>query len=257
MSKKGIKLNKHFFKFEVNLDVKQILEFLNISEEIFFKYNVKNLDTLDFKINQFSSLYNSLDDSLVFYNEILASSNKEIKSFIVPHTSSRKVSEILMLLKEFKSQYLDNGQIPKLELKSFELDLFNTFRSFIPKDYFPRKFKKNSDSRGVFVEILRANSAGQTSYSTTFPGITRGNHYHTRKIERFAVISGKALIQIRKVDSNIVYEYIIDGNEPAYVDMPIWYTHNIKNIGNTELLTLFWINEPYNSDDSDTYFINV
>ena len=117
--------------------------------------------------------------------------------------------------------------------------MFNTFTSFIPKDYFPRKFIKHSDERGAFVEIMRAGSAGQTSYSTTVPGITRGNHYHTRKIERFAVISGKALIQIRKIDSDEVFEYILDGAEPAYVDMPIWYTHNIKNIGNTELITLF------------------
>ena len=193
--------------------------------------------------------------SEVFYDEIIAKCNKAIKSYIVPHTSSRKVSEILDLFKKFKAQYLDNGKVPKLHLKSFELNLFNTFRSFIPKDYFPRKLKKNSDSRGSFVEIIRSESAGQTSYSTTFPGITRGNHYHTRKIERFAIISGKALIQIRKINSNKVYEYVIDGEEPTYIDMPIWYTHNIKNIGNTELLTLFWINVPYDPEDADTYFI--
>ena len=175
----------------------------------------------------------------------------------IKHTNNKRVSEILDLLKEFKIQYLENGQIPKLDLNTFELNLFNTFTSFIPKDYFPRKFINHTDDRGAFVEIMRAGSSGQTSYSTTVPGITRGNHYHTRKIERFAVISGKALIQIRKINSDQVFEYILDGAEPAYVDMPIWYTHNIKNIGNTELITLFWINEPYNQDDTDTYFINV
>ena len=183
--------------------------------------------------------------------------NQDINSYLVPHTSSRRVSEILELLKGFKTQYIDKGQVPKVDLNSLELDLFNTFRSFIPKNYFPRKFTKHSDERGVFVEIIRADSAGQTSYSITVPGITRGNHYHTRKIERFAVISGKALIQLRKIDSDEVFEYILDGSEPAYVDMPIWYTHNIKNIGNTELITVFWINEPYDQEDSDTYFIKV
>jgi UDP-2-acetamido-2,6-beta-L-arabino-hexul-4-ose reductase len=89
------------------------------------------------------------------------------------------------------------------------------------------------------------------------PGITRGNHYHTRKVERFAVIQGTAAIQLRKIDSDEVFEYILDGSEPAYVDMPIWYTHNITNIGKTELITLFWINEPYNPEDADTYFIEV
>jgi UDP-2-acetamido-2,6-beta-L-arabino-hexul-4-ose reductase len=195
--------------------------------------------------------------SQVFYDKIIAKGNEDINSYLVPHTSSRKVSEILDLLKEFKIQYLENGQVPKVDLNSFELDLFNTFTSFIPKDYFPRKFIKHSDDRGAFVEIMRAGSAGQTSFSTTVPGITRGNHYHTRKIERFAVISGKASIQVRKIDSDEVFEYILDGAEPAYVDMPIWYTHNIKNIGNTELITLFWINEPYNPEDTDTYFIKV
>ena len=193
----------------------------------------------------------------VFYYKIVLEDNQDINSYLVPHTSSRRVSEILELLKGFKTQYIDKGQVPKVDLNSLELDLFNTFRSFIPKNYFPRKFTKHSDERGVFVEIIRADSAGQTSYSITVPGITRGNHYHTRKIERFAVISGKALIQLRKIDSDEVFEYILDGSEPAYVDMPIWYTHNIKNIGNTELITVFWINEPYDQEDSDTYFIKV
>ena len=198
---------------------------------------------------------NELSDA--FYNEIIKKDSENIQSYVVSHTSSRKVSEILTLLKYFKIQYLENGQIPEVDLNTFELDLFNTFTSFIPKDYFPRKFIKHSDDRGAFVEIMRAGSSGQTSYSTTVPGITRGNHYHTRKIERFAVISGKALIQIRKIDSYEVFEYILDGVETAYVDMPIWYTHNIKNIGNTELITLFWINEPYDPENSDTYFIKV
>lgn len=195
--------------------------------------------------------------SKAFYDEIVAEGYKDINSYLVPHTSSRKVSEILGLLKHFKTHYLENGQVPKVDLNTFELDLFNTFTSFIPKDFFPRKFIKHTDERGAFVEIMRAESAGQSSYSTTVSGIIRGNHYHTRKIERFAVISGKALIQMRKVDSDEVFEYILDGAEPAYIDMPIWYTHNIKNIGNTELITLFWINEPFNPEDSDTYFIKV
>lgn len=195
--------------------------------------------------------------SQVFYEKILSKDINGISSYLLPHTSSYKVSEILNLLKQFKIDYIENGQIPKIELGSFELNLFNTFSSFIPKNYFPRKFTKHLDERGVFVEIMRAGSAGQTSYSTTLPGITRGNHFHTRKIERFAVIKGKALIQIRKIDSDEVFEYILDGTDPAYVDMPIWFTHNIKNIGNSELITLFWINEPYNSIDSDTYFIEV
>ncbi len=191
-----------------------------------------------------------------FFDEIV-NSNKEIKKFVIPYSSKKKVSEILELLIDFKKKYFDGGEVPKADINSFELDLFNTFASFIPKSYFPRKFVKHSDDRGAFVEIIRANTAGQSSFSTTVPGITRGNHYHTRKVERFAVIQGKASIKLRKIDSEEVFEYILDGEEPAYVDMPIWYTHNITNIGNSELITMFWINEPYDPKDSDTYFVEV
>lgn len=191
-----------------------------------------------------------------FFHEIINPA-KEIKKYLVPHSSSKKVSEILELLVSFKKKYVDNGEVPQVDLNSFELDLFNTFTSYISKDYFPRKFVKHSDNRGAFVEIMRAGSAGQSSFSTTVPGITRGNHYHTRKVERFAVIQGKASIKLRKIGTEEVFEYILDGSEPAFVDMPIWYTHNITNIGDSELITLFWINEPYNPEDADTYFVEV
>lgn len=193
-----------------------------------------------------------------FYKEIVSDTNANGANTInVEPTATKKVSEILALLKEYRTSYYDGGKVPYAPINSFELNLFNTFTSFIPKDYFPRKFTKHSDDRGTFVEIMRASVSGQSSYSTTVPGITRGNHYHTRKVERFAVISGKASIQLRKVDSEEVFEYILDGEQPAYVDMPIWYTHNIKNIGDTELITLFWINEAYDPKDADTFFVEV
>lgn len=193
--------------------------------------------------------------SEIFYKEIIAN-KKQIISYTVKHTATKKVTELLTLLNVFKVEYYENGVVADLR-DPFEINLFNTFRSFIPVDYFPRKYTQHTDERGAFVEIMRANISGQSSFSTTKPGITRGNHYHTRKVERFAVIKGKALIQLRKVNTNEIINYHLDGNEPAYVDMPIWYTHNIKNIGDIELITLFWINEPYNLEDPDTYFVNV
>ena len=135
--------------------------------------------------------------------------------------------------------------------------MFNTFRSYIPKEHFPVKYKKNADPRGVYVEAMKFCSGGQAAFSTTVPGITRGNHFHIRKVERFAVIQGKASIKLRKYGSDEVIEYILDGSEPGYVDMPIWYTHNITNIGDGELLTMFWINEFYDPSDPDTYFEKV
>ncbi len=175
----------------------------------------------------------------------------------IAHTSQVKVSKVLNLLIGFKTSYLLKGIIPALE-STFETDLFNTFRSFIDyKNNFPVKLKQNIDSRGAFVEVIRLGIGGQVSFSTTISGITRGNHFHTRKIERFTVIRGKALIQLRCINQKEILNFYLDGAEPAYVDMPIWYTHNIKNIGKEELLTVFWINEPYDAEKPDTYFIEV
>lgn len=200
---------------------------------------------------------------LIYVGELVTEIIKEInvtektEKLSLKETKTIKVSEVLYYLEDFKSLYYSNGEIPKLE-SDFEVNLFNTFRSFIDhKTFFPVKYKKHVDNRGAFVEISRLGVGGQVSYSTTVPGITRGNHFHTRKIERFAVVKGKALIQLRKVDSNEVIDFLLDGNEPSYVDMPIWYTHNIKNIGNEDLYTIFWINEFYNPDDADTYFVEV
>ena len=113
---------------------------------------------------------------------------------------------------------------------------------------------KHSDNRGFFSEIIRCEAGGQFSYSLTLPEIIRGNHFHTRKIERFSVIQGKALIQLRKIGSNTTHDFRLNGDSPSFVDMPIWYTHKITNIGEEPLITLFWINEPYDENDSDTYF---
>lgn len=186
---------------------------------------------------------------------IIKSIREELNSHahVVPYTSQAGVSEILNLLNHYKIVYQENGEIPTLN-STFELNLFNTFRCYMDiANYFPRLFKLHEDNRGAFVEIIRLGMGGQVSFSTTVPGITRGNHFHTRKIERFAVIKGKAKIELRKIGTDKVIEFILDGQNPAYVDMPIWYTHNITNIGDEILYTNFWINEPYNPADADTW----
>lgn len=188
----------------------------------------------------------------VILNEIR--SDKKNNYYRVPFTAQKKVSEILTLLESYNREYKEGGLIPSINTP-FELNLFNTFRSFIDhKTHFPVRFIKHSDHRGDFVELIRLNTGGQVSFSTTVPGITRGNHFHTRKVERFAVIKGQALIQLRKIGTLETIDFQINANEPAYVDMPVWYTHNIKNTGNEELITIFWINEMYNPHNPDTYF---
>jgi UDP-2-acetamido-2,6-beta-L-arabino-hexul-4-ose reductase len=180
--------------------------------------------------------------------------NTGVRRIEVPCDFERKVSDILLQFKEFTTLYYKQGFIPPLA-DGNDINLFNTFRSFIP----PRcvLLTKHIDERGFFVETIKLGVGGQVSFSTTKPGITRGNHFHTRKIERFTVVKGKALIQLRKIGTDQVYEFYLDGDEPAYVDMPVWYTHNIINIGTDELYTQFWINEWYDSKDGDTYFEKV
>lgn len=203
------------------------------------------------------------DLKLIYVNELVAeiiskiNSKENNPSYIVSHTAESKVSEMLALLLNYKKRYQDNGEVPEIN-NLFELNLFNTFRSYMDiENHYPVKFTQHTDPRGSFVEIIRLGIGGQVSFSTTVPGITRGNHYHTRKIERFAVIKGKALIQLRKIGTDKIFDFYLDGDEPAYVDMPVWYTHNIKNIGDDILYTNFWINEPFNPDDADTYFEEV
>ena len=168
-----------------------------------------------------------------------------------------KVSKVLKKLMSFKHKYLEKGEFPELKT-SFDLNLFNTFRSYIDlKTYYPKNHILHSDKRGFFSELSRSGSKGQSSFSTTKPQITRGNHFHTRKIERFSVIKGKARIQLRKYLSDEIISFELDGKNPSFVDMPVWYTHNITNIGEDELFTFFWINEPYDENDPDTYMENV
>ena len=182
---------------------------------------------------------------------------KHCVPFFVPHTSEIKVSALLQKLTTFKETYFDQGIIPNLDTP-FDRNLFNTFLCYIDhKSFFPFKLKPNTDDRGSFVEIIKLSSGGQVSFSNTVPGITRGNHFHTRKAERFAVIKGKARIEFRRIGTDTIYTYDLDGSQPSFVDMPVWHTHNITNTGTDELYTIFWINEHFDANDTDTYFEKV
>jgi UDP-2-acetamido-2,6-beta-L-arabino-hexul-4-ose reductase len=175
-------------------------------------------------------------------------------SFSIQPTTLVSVSSVLAQLHNFKNQYVEKGIIPELP-NLFSIQLFNTFRSYMNYGAsFPKSYTCHTDNRGSFVELVRLGMGGQVSFSTTLPGITRGNHFHTRKIERFSVIKGKAKMELRKYGSSEVATFYLDGEQPAYVDIPVWYYHNITNIGEDTLYTIFWISEQFNPDDADTYF---
>jgi UDP-2-acetamido-2,6-beta-L-arabino-hexul-4-ose reductase len=115
------------------------------------------------------------------------------------------------------------------------------------------KLEIKKDERGSLIEVFKFLGVGQVFYSTTNPGFTRGNHYHTRKIERFCVIEGEGLIRLRNRETNEIKEYKVSGKNPETVEMTIGWTHNIKNVGEGEMKLIVWANEVFDPNDPDTF----
>jgi len=159
-------------------------------------------------------------------------------------------------LQSLYEEYIVQNRLPNLS-DSFERSLFNTLRGAIADDARITSPVKHTDERGWLVETVKAGSGGQCFVSTTKPDITRGNHFHRRKVERFFVLQGKGRIQLRKLFTDNVITYDLDGAIPSYVDIPTLHTHSITNIGDSELITLFWADEFYDPEYPDTYFENV
>lgn len=163
------------------------------------------------------------------------------------------VVEVWELLQEFHRSYIPAGEIPDLSSK-FRIDLFNTYRAGLFPDHYPIALVPHSDPRGSFVETVRCRGGeGQASFSTTVPGVTRGEHYHLAKVERFAVIQGKARISLRKMFTDDVIDFAVSGDQPVAVDMPVGWVHNITNTGADVLLTQFWSHELFRPEAPDTF----
>lgn len=171
---------------------------------------------------------------------------------IRPTGETRKVSELLDRLRYMHDRYVAAKVIPDLS-DSLDLRLFNTLRSYLYPSHYPVNLDLRIDARGSLFEAVKVMQGGQTFLSTSHPGVTRGNHYHLRKVERFLVVSGNAEIRVRKLFSNDLQTFLVSGNAPCYVDMPSFHTHSITNVGTDELLTLFWSNEIFDPADTDTF----
>lgn len=161
------------------------------------------------------------------------------------------VSDVLDRIRGIASQYAAHV-IPSLS-SQLDLDLFNTYRSYLFPSHYPASLELRSDPRGDLCEAIKSVHGGQGFVSTTYPGITRGNHYHRHKFERFLVLSGEALIRVRKLFTDDTVEFKVSGRNPAYIDMPALHTHNITNTGTGDLLTLFWSNEIFDPARPDTF----
>ena len=161
------------------------------------------------------------------------------------------VSELLKKIKNYDDIY-KRHIIPGLKNK-FDLQIFNTYRSYLYPKKYPVQIVLHKDERGTLFEAVKSLNGGQVFISTTKPGISRGNHYHTSKLERFFVLSGQAEIRIRKLFSNIVDSFKVSGLKPEYIDIPTLHTHDITNTGTEELITLFWSHEIFDPKRPDTF----
>jgi UDP-2-acetamido-2,6-beta-L-arabino-hexul-4-ose reductase len=171
---------------------------------------------------------------------------------LAPAPRPTDVPWLFETLQRFHADYAAN-LFPDLA-DPFLRDLFNSYRAALYPAGFPRSLKVNADPRGTLFEAAKGGGGGQTFLSWTEPGVTRGDHFHLGKVERFLVLEGEAMIRIRKVLGGPVWEYQVSGKSPAPVDMPTLHTHSIQNIGDRPLLTLFWTNDLFDPAAPDTYF---
>ena len=135
--------------------------------------------------------------------------------------------------------------------------LYSTYLSYLPEDKLSYELKMNVDNRGSFTEFIKTLDRGQVSINIIKPGITKGNHWHHTKNEKFLVAYGEGVIRFRKIDSQEIIEYKVSGDKLEVVDIPPGYTHNIENVGKTDMVTVMWANEPFDPENPDTYYLEV
>lgn len=166
-----------------------------------------------------------------------------------------KLGDIVDLIRSFKESRT-SLQVPDLS-NPVTKKLYSTWLSYLPEDRFSYPLKMNVDERGSFTEFLKSPDRGQVSINISKPGITKGNHWHHTKNEKFLVVSGTGVIRFRKIDSKEIIEYFVSGEKLEVVDIPVGYTHNIENLGNGDMVTVMWVNEVFDAEKPDTFFEKV
>lgn len=197
-----------------------------------------------------------IDDVLnEFFKALKNNPTKEGRFCIVPVSHKIKLGKLAELIQGFKDSRKDLS-IPNME-DPFTKKLYSTYLSYLPEDKFSYSLKINVDNRGSFTEFIRTPERGQVSVNVSKPGITKGNHWHHTKNEKFLVVSGKGVIRFRKIDSDEILEYFVSGDTMEVVDIPIGYTHNIENLGETDMVIIMWANECFDPENPDTYYLEV
>lgn len=190
-----------------------------------------------------------------FINALEGNENNQDQFCYIPTVHTIKLGRIVEILNSFKESR-ENLQIPNMK-DEFTKKLYSTYLTYLPENEFAYKVKMNIDNRGSFTELFKTEERGQVSVNISKPGIVKGNHWHHTKNEKFVVISGQGVIRFRKINTDKVIEYKVNGNELTVVDIPCGYTHNIENIGKTDLVTIMWANEVFDPEKPDTYYMEV
>lgn len=180
---------------------------------------------------------------------------REHKYCSVPEQYRIKLLDIVNIIYSFKESRKDL-YVPDMR-DPFTKKLYATYLSYLPEDKFRYELIMHTDARGSFTEMLKSEERGQVSVNISKPGITKGNHWHSTKNEKFIVVSGKARISFRKIGTKEVITYDVSGDKIEVVDIPPGYTHSITNTGETDLVTVMWANEPFDPNNPDTYYEEV
>jgi len=163
-----------------------------------------------------------------------------------------KIVELLYSFKKSRNDYFINDMND-----DFTKKLYSSYLSYLPKDQFSYYLKMNTDNRGSFTEFIKTIDRGQISVNVSKPGITKGNHWHHSKNEKFLVVCGKGVIRLRNINETEILEYYVSGENLKVVDIPPGYTHNIENLGESDMVTIMWANETFDPDNPDTYYLEV
>jgi len=169
----------------------------------------------------------------------------------VSPTHSITLQDLAETLKSFRRSR-ENIHIPDMA-SPITKKLYSTYLSYLPEDAFSYPLTEHQDDRGTFAEMLRTYNRGQVSVNISKPGVTKGNHWHQSKVEKFLVVSGEGLVRFRKIGDSEIIEYPLSDKKLEVLDIPPGYTHNIVNTGNKDLVTIMWANEEFDPQAPDTY----
>ncbi|WP_142827208.1 polysaccharide biosynthesis C-terminal domain-containing protein [Planococcus soli] len=173
----------------------------------------------------------------------------------VPEFYTVSLGEVAQLIYSFNRNQKELS-IPDFS-NEFTKKLYSTYLSYLPKEKLKYPLKMNIDERGSFTEFLKTPDRGQISINISKPQITKGNHWHHSKNEKFLVVSGVGIIRIRKLNSDEIYEYHVNGLKMEVIDIPVGCVHNIENIGVEDMVTVMWANECFDKNNPDTYYMEV